>query len=351
MSSKETKPSPSESTTEPGALRRFFRRIDFSKGLAQFGVLVLIMLFFSVAEWLVTGRTSFSTSFNIIMMASQASTIAIAALGMTIIIIAGGIDLSVGTAIALCGTVCAWFLREDYGAAVAIPLTLLTGVVCGAVNGMLISFLRVVPFIITLGTMSLFLGIGKLLSGSTTVRPDESSQVPHWLSNFATTSADTTILGLPPGVWTLLAIAVLTYLFLRYSVFSRYIFALGSNESTARLCGINIPLTKIALYALAGFFVGLAGMYQFSELSEGSPTDGVGLELKVIAAVVIGGGSLNGGRGTVQGTLIGSYLIFVIDNGCTKIGLPNHLTDITLGVIIITAVAIDQWRQRRLERS
>ena len=141
--------------------------------------------------------------------------------------------------------------------------------------------------------------------------------------------------------------AVVLSLVLRYTVFGRYVFALGSNEQTARLCGLNVPALKVAVYTLGGLFIGLAGVYQFAKLKVGNPTSGVGLELKVIAAVVIGGASLSGGRGTVLGTLTGALLMQTIASGCTQLGLSNPVQDIILGVIIVAAVTVDQIRQRR----
>jgi ribose/xylose/arabinose/galactoside ABC-type transport system permease subunit len=135
---------------------------------------------------------------------------------------------------------------------------------------------------------------------------------------------------------------------LRYSVFSRHVFAIGSNEATARLCGINVPRTKVLVYFLAGLFVGVAGVYQFARLSSGNPTSGIGIELKMIAAVVIGGGSLSGGRGTVLGTLTGAAIMQTIASGCTQLGITNPWQDIIQGVIIVAAVSVDQIRQRRL---
>jgi ribose transport system permease protein len=130
-------------------------------------------------------------------------------------------------------------------------------------------------------------------------------------------------------------------------VFGRHVFAVGSNEATARLCGINVPLVRIAVYTLSGFFVGIAGLYQFSRLTVGDPTSGTGKELPIIAAVVIGGGSLNGGRGSVLGTLTGALIMQVISSGCTSLRLPNPIQEIIIGGIIIAAVTIDQLRQRR----
>jgi ribose/xylose/arabinose/galactoside ABC-type transport system permease subunit len=151
-----------------------------------------------------------------------------------------------------------------------------------------------------------------------------------------------------PVVWLLLALAVVVAAMLKYTVFGRHVFAIGSNEATARLCGINVPATRIAVYTLAGLFVGMAGLLQFSRLTVGDPTSGTGKELPVIAAVVIGGGSLSGGRGSILGTLTGALIMQVISSGCVAIRQPNHVQEIIIGVIIVAAVTIDQVRQRRM---
>jgi len=142
-------------------------------------------------------------------------------------------------------------------------------------------------------------------------------------------------------------LALLVALLLHYTVFGRYLFALGSNELTARLCGINIPLVKLAVYCLAGFFVGVAGVYHFATLKIGNPSEGLGLELQVIAAVVIGGGSLSGGRGSVAGALTGAAIMAVIRSGCDQLEIPNPYQEIIIGAIIIAAVAVDRLRQQR----
>jgi ribose/xylose/arabinose/galactoside ABC-type transport system permease subunit len=149
-------------------------------------------------------------------------------------------------------------------------------------------------------------------------------------------------------VWLLLALAIVVAAVLRYTVFGRHVFAVGSNESTARLCGINVPLTRIAVYTIAGFFVGMAGLFQFSRLTVGDPTSGTGKELPIIEAVVIGGGSLSGGRGSILGTLTGALIMQVISSGCTALRQPNPIQEIIIGAIIVAAVTVDQFRQRRL---
>lgn len=320
----------------------------FGGAIGPFVGLGLVVLFFAVAVQVRTGEATFLTQRNFRTISVQTATVAVAALGMTVVIIAGGIDLSAGSAVALSATVLAWLLKHDWPAPIAVALCLGTGCLAGFVNGLLISSLRVVPFIVTLGTMTAYLGIAKKIADETTIRPDLVTQVPRWLQNLLSTRDEALSLGLPTGAWLVILLAMLLAGVLHYSVFGRYIYALGSNESTARLCGINIAANKMALYTLAGFFVGVAGMYQFSRLSAGNPVSGTGLELKIIAAVVIGGGSLSGGRGTVLGTLTGAAIMAVIASGCTQLGLNNPVQDVILGVIIVAAVTLDQVRQRRL---
>jgi ribose/xylose/arabinose/galactoside ABC-type transport system permease subunit len=143
----------------------------------------------------------------------------------------------------------------------------------------------------------------------------------------------------------LFVLSVVVALVLRLTVFGRHVFAVGSNEATARLCGINVTATRIAVYSLAGLLIGVAGLCYFGRLSTGNPMDGVGKELGIIAAVTIGGGSLSGGRGSVLGTLTGAFTVAVIENGCRQLGLPNAIQLIVLGAAIIGAAAIDRWRQ------
>jgi ribose transport system permease protein len=277
----------------------------------------------------------------------QSAPVAVAALGMTVIIIAAGIDLSAGTAAALCSVVLAYVLDARWGPFAALAACVATGCLCGLLNGTLVCALRLVPFIVTLGTMTIFVGIGKMLAAETTIKPNKEL-IPEWLR--ATVSPrvpEPSWLLMPTCGWLTLVLAVLLAVALKYTVFGRRVFAVGSNESTARLCGISVTWTKIAIYLLAGFFVGVAGILKFARLSIGEPMSGGGMELKIIAAVVIGGGSLSGGRGSVLGTLAGAAIMQVILSGCTMLGVRNPIQDIILGVIIVAAVALDQFRQRR----
>lgn len=313
---------------------------------------VVVALFGVLDQWKHGDRSHFFSLSNLQLVSVQTAGVAVAALGMTIIIIAGGIDLSAGMALALSATVLAYMLRQDHGPVLAILAAVGTGCLAGLINGALVAGLRVVPFIVTLGTMTIYLGVAKIVAAETTVRPAKQ-QIPEWLVALVTPRPKPAWLipnvlpNVALGVWLALALAVGVALMLRYTVFGRYVFALGSNESTARLCGVNVPWMKIAVYTLAGLFVGIAGIFQFARLTIGNPKSGTGLELSMIAAVVIGGGSLNGGRGSVVGTLAGAAMIQVISSGCMQMGWMNPIQDIAIGAIIIAAVTLDKLRQSR----
>jgi ribose transport system permease protein len=314
--------------------------------LGPFVALLLVVLVFGVADRLQTDGGRFATLRNAQNILVQSATVAVAALGMTMIIVSGGIDLSAGTAMALSATVLAWVLKSGFPPPVAVAAGLAVGCGAGCFNGILTSALRIVPFIVTLGTMTIYLGLAKIVGNNTMVRP-LPAQIPAWMKSLLSPRVEQEWMLFAPGVWLLLALALGVAAVLRYSVFGRHVFAVGSSEATARLCGINVPRTRIAVYTIAGFFVGVAGLFQFSRLTVGDPTSGTGKELPIIAAVVIGGGSLSGGRGSVLGTLTGALIMQVISSGCTALRLPNPIQEIIIGAIIIAAVTVDQFRQRR----
>ncbi len=320
---------------------------DFLRNvLGPFLALVVVVGIFAVADSMQEDGGRFATLRNAQNVLVQSATVGVAALGMTLIIISGGIDLSAGTAMALSATSLAWFLREQYSPAVSVAAEVVVGCLCGCANGLLVSLLRIVPFIVTLGTMTIYLGLAKIVGNNTMVRP-LPDQVPLWMKQLLSPRVEYEWMVFAPGVWLLLIMALMMAAILRYTVFGRHVFAVGSNEATARLCGINVPLVRIAVYTISGFFVGIAGLYQFTRLTVGDPTSGTGKELPIIAAVVIGGGSLNGGRGSILGTLTGALIMQVISSGCTSLRLPNPIQEIIIGCIIIAAVTIDQFRQRR----
>jgi ribose transport system permease protein len=325
-------------------MQRVFALVDtFGPLLA----LAVVAIGFALADqtW---GQGRFVELRNLRVILVMTAPVAVAALGMTLVIITGGIDLSAGTASMLCATVLACVINEGWSIWVAVALALLTGSMCGVTNGLLIGLLRIPPFIVTLGTMTVFLGVAKQLAGGSTVFVDRKL-IPNWLLNLTSTYPPDWLGWFPNvaiGVWLALLLAIIVAVLLRLTVFGRHVFAIGSSESTARLCGVNILGTKLLVYAVAGLLVAMAGIYSFSLVKIANPSDGIGKELKFIAAVVIGGASLNGGRGAVLGTLAGATIIGVINNGGDLLGIQNSTQDIMIGVIIIAAVTLDQFRQR-----
>jgi ribose/xylose/arabinose/galactoside ABC-type transport system permease subunit len=277
---------------------------------------------------------------NIELIARQTAVVAAAALGMTMVIVSAGIDLSVGSVVALTTVVIAQMLRTGASPGIAALVAVVTAAACGIVNGVLVTKLRVVPFIVTLGTMILVRGAAKGLAEERRIEAP-----PTGLNELLRSSGDVGPF-LPPGIWIVALCALLVAGTLRYTRFGRHLFAIGSNERTARLCGVAVERTKVAVYAMTAALAGVAGVLQFSRLSVGDPTVAEGLELDVIAAVIIGGGSLAGGRGTVLGTLVGATTMAMIQIGCAQRGFPNWVQQIVTGAIIVLAVALDRWRYK-----
>jgi ribose transport system permease protein len=294
--------------------------------------LVLVAAIFGV----LVGQQFFSPA-NIELMARQAAIVCMAALGMTVVIAAGGIDLSVGSMVALTTVAIALMLRADATPMVAAFAGVAVTALCGLLNGVLITQLRVVPFIVTLGTMLIVRGAAKGLADERRIEAPIT-----WLNDLLRTNTGSALM--PAGIWLVIFFALIVAGVLRYTRFGRHVFAIGSNERMARLCGVAITRTKIAVYTLSAALAGLAGLLMFSKLSVGDSTVGVGLELDVIAAVIIGGGSLSGGRGTVLGTTIGAAIMTIIQIGCTQKGLANWVQQIVTGSIIIVAVTLDRVR-------
>jgi ribose/xylose/arabinose/galactoside ABC-type transport system permease subunit len=278
---------------------------------------------------------------NLELIARQTVIVCVAALGMTMVIASGGIDLSVGSVVAL-STVVTALVVQRHDPVLAVVAAVAAGAACGVLNGVLITQLRVVPFIVTLGTMLLVRGASKGLADERRIEAPIT-----WLNNLLRTVRDGSGVLLPTGIWITIVLSVAVALTLRYTRFGRHLLAIGSSERTARLCGVRINRTKIAVYTIAGALAALAGVMEFSKLSVGDPTVSVGLELDVIAAVIIGGGSLAGGRGSVVGTIAGAAIMAVIQIGCSQQGLPNWVQQIVTGSIIIGAVALDRWRGLR----
>ena len=301
------------------------------------GLAVVIALFSIPAEM----RQFFLTYHNFKIIFTQTVIVAVGALGMTMVIVSGGIDLSVGSTVALTSVVGALLIQRGWGTAANVVAMVATGGLMGVLNGAAIAGLRMTPFIITLGTLGIARGGAKWLADNQTVNYD-TSPLNAWM-----TTADPFSYALPAGVWVALGLALLTALLMRQTVFGRHIFALGSNEATARLCGIATARLKILIYGLAGCFFGLAGLFQLSRLRQGDPTVAIGLELDIIAAVIIGGASLSGGVGGVLGSMIGALIMAVLRNGSQQMGWPTYFQEIIIGLVIIFAVFIDRLRQNK----
>lgn len=301
------------------------------------GLLLVIALFSLIPE--VQGR--FLRFANFKSVATQSVIVALGALGMTLIIISGGIDLSAASNIALASVITAYAVNTGVAPPLALLFGVLTGGLVGLVNGGLVTRLRLIPFIVTLGMMGIARGAAKWIAGNQKIDAPMT-----WVNELMAKSPRPSWLLLAPGVWLVILFAVAMGFLLKYTVFGRHVFAVGSNEATARLCGVRTDRVKVLVYTLSGLFCGLSGVMEFSRLTVGDPTVAVGLELDVIAAVVIGGGSLSGGEGSILGTMIGVLIMSFLRNGCTMMGWPNYIQEIIIGAIIVIAVALDRLRHK-----
>lgn len=309
---------------------------------ATFWGLVSVFLLFAILS-----PAAFTSFYNLKTILTQSVIIGIAALGMTFIIISKGIDLSVGSQIALGTVVTASVVNFSGGTpgfmwplAGAGAAMIACGMV-GALAALFITRFGVVPFIVTLGTMQIARGTAKWIGQEQTVATPD-----NWLNTLMLVDPEPAWLLFAPGIWICLILLLLSAVLLRYTVFGRYVYAIGSNEETARLCGVKVHRLKFYIYILAGLFTGIASIMQYSYLTIGDPTSAVGLELDIIAAVVIGGGSLNGGAGTAIGSMVGALIMAILRNGCNMLGVPTFVQEIIIGGIIVGAVLIDQQKHR-----
>ncbi len=301
--------------------------------LGPFLGLLFVVVLFGVLE------PSFLSTRNLMTVAIQTVIVGLGAIGMTYVIVSGGIDLSIGSVIALASVVTALSARAGFSPPVAVMAGVTAGGLCGALNGWLVTRLSIVPFIVTLGMMGVARGVAKWLAAEQTVTPSpEASDALALLASKTATS---------PGIWITILLAVLMALVLKRTVFGTHTYALGSNEDTARLCGVPVERTKVWIYTLCGIFGGLGGVMTFARLSVGDPTTAIGKELDVIAAVVIGGASLSGGKGSILGSMVGALLMAALANGCNLTGVPNFVQEILIGSIIVAAVAVDRVRSSR----
>jgi len=312
------------------------RGLDLRRLLVNLGPLVGLLAVYALFAALRFDR--FVTWSNSSIMLQQTAVIGTGAIGMTLIVISGGVDLSFGSIIAFSAIVVALLLQAGFDPALAALAAVGAGAGAGFVSGALVTRLRLMPFIVTLGMMGVLRGAAKGLADEQPIYPEAT-----WLNDLMQLGNHS----LPGGVWVMLVMAVMVGAILRYTRFGRHCFAIGSSEATARLCGIRVERTKTLIYAVGAAFAGLAGVLQFSYLTGGDPTTAVGLELNIIASVVIGGASLAGGRGTIVGTLVGALIMTVVNNGCTKLEMANWVQEIVTGGIIVAAVTLDQFRRGR----
>jgi len=317
----------------PGFFQKWLNRLGPLLGLA------LVILIFSL---LMDSPARYLSPFNLRIVLAQTVIVAIGAIGMTMIIISGGIDLSVGSTIALAGVVTALGINAGLPLIVAVGGGVLVGAFIGVVNGLAITRLRVVPFIATLGMLGIARGVAKWLAQEKVVDVPDT-----WVNDLLVIFPKPSWLLVAPGVWITVVLAIVAGVVLRNTVLGRRVFALGSNEAAARACGIATDRLKVWIYALAGLMFGLAGVMQMSRLRQGDPTVAAGSELDIIAAVVIGGGSLSGCEGSILGSMIGALIMAFLRNGCQQVGWPNYIQEIIIGGIIVVAVALDRWRTAR----
>lgn len=327
------------------------RKLTLSSALNLFGPFLILAFVIGLFATIMPAevRTNFFGIYNFKLILTQTVIVAIGALGMTLIIVSGGIDLSVGSIIAVTSVLAAWIVNQGHAANLAFLAAIAAGAAIGAVNGAIIAGFRMTPFIVTLGMLGIARGLAKWLADNQTVNlPDAAIASVEFLMADPDPENPASWF-VSPGIAVAINLAIITTIFMNRTVFGRYIFAIGSNEATARLCGIRTRLVKIGIYTVAGVFFGLAGVMQFSRLRQGDPSTAIGIELDIIAAVVIGGASLNGGTGSILGSMIGALTMSVLRSGSTQSDWPNYMQEIIIGIVIILAVGLDKWRQSRMK--
>lgn len=319
--------------------------------LRTFIALFAVIAFFSVFA------PNFLSAANIILMSKHVALNAFLAMGMTFVIITGGIDLSVGSIVGLCGMVAGGLILNGIDLQVGYTMyfnvvevcliTLAVGVVIGAVNGLLITRLNVAPFIATLGTLYVARGFALLSSDGQTF-PNLVGKPELATTGFGFLGSGR-IIGLPVSIWILIVVALAAAYVAKYVPIGRQIFAVGGNERAARMSGIRVDRVKMFVYMFSGFCAAIVGIVISSELMASHPATGNSFELNAIAAAVLGGTSMSGGRGTIGGTIIGAFVIGILSDGLVMMGVSSFWQMVIKGIVIIVAVVVDQ-AQRRLQQ-
>ncbi len=297
--------------------------------------LTLIVLFVGLS---IASPDHFLTKTNLSSVVRQTAVINLLALGMTLVIIAGGIDLSVGAILAIGGLLGAMAMEKGLPIWLGVVIGILVGGFWGVVNGLLTTKLKINPFIVTLGTLGIIRGTTLIISNGLPVH-----QIPQAFSFLG----EGNLLGVPFVLWVLVVCALAVHVVLEHTRLGRYSFSIGSNPDAAYYAGIPVAFHTTAVYAICGMLTGLGGMIEASRLMTGQPTAGQGYELQAIAAVVIGGGSLRGGEGSVIGTLVGAFIMGLLANGSDLLGISPYLQQAIIGAVIILAVSVDELRKRK----
>jgi ribose transport system permease protein len=294
---------------------------------------VLLILCFTMAML----NNRFMTWGNIVTVLRQTSINAVIATGMTFAIIIGGIDLSVGSVLAICGAIAATLISKGFNPALVILITLLLGLGIGLINGVLISKGRLQPFIATLGTMTLLRGVTLVYTQGRPI----STRGATGSESFSAIGTGY-FLGIPIPVFIMLIVFIIAYYILKHLRIGRYIFALGGNEEATMYSGIKTDNVKLFVYGAVGLLAALAGLIITARLGSAQPTAGIGYELDAIAAVVLGGTSMAGGVGTIYGTAIGALIIGLLNNALNLLQVPSYYQDVAKGVVILIAVLLDR---------
>ncbi|CAM4148815.1 ABC transporter permease [Erysipelothrix inopinata] len=298
--------------------------------------LVVLYIYFSISS------PAFRSTSTITSIFDAAYYIGFLAIGVTFVIATGGIDLSLGTGM-ITSAIIGGLLYQNYGMPVWVSMivTLLVGILLGALNGFLVAKLKIAPFIATLGTQMLMLGLGSIVSKVQTVNfPLRSSPDGYYKSLFRTNN------NFPTGIFIFLGLALIFYIILNKTKTGRYILSIGSNEDATRLSGIDVVKWKWRAYIISGFFIGLAGIAYASTYTSITPGLGTGIETNAIAAAIIGGTSMTGGIASLLGTVIGVFIMGVLQTGLPFIGLQPHYQIFITGIVIIVAVYIDVFKRR-----